>query len=144
MKEAHIFHPQLDKQCPLADLAIHHAPKDSTNKGYRGSTELGAGVDVCMHVEKQGLDKLEITVPKTRYHENPHITLEVINTPDRPIFKEMGGPGISSPQTSNTELQEILVIIEGLLASTELPPNQHQIVQDAGKKSLGSRNTILR
>ena len=125
-------------------LVGHHATKNPKQKGYRGSTELGAGVDICMHIETIFSDRLEMTVTKTRYHEDPDITLRVSKTKDRPIFKEIGGPPVSSTQASDTELQAILVIIEGLLRSTGLPPNQSQIVQDANKNGLGSRNTILR
>ncbi len=75
-------------------VAFHHSPKDPTKPGYRGSTELGAGVDVCISVIKRvqqpGHDTLTLTIDKTRYHEDGGITLQATKTPLRPIFHEIG------------------------------------------------------
>ena len=40
-------------------IALHHAGKDPS-KAYRGSTELGAGVDVVMTIKKTGQELLEL------------------------------------------------------------------------------------
>jgi len=129
-------------------LVLHHARKDSQNKGYRGSTELGAGVDICMHITQEisspVVDKLEITVSKTRYHEKRTISLESTTTSARPLFQETGSSSVSPAQASDTELEEIAVIIENLLASSEAPPTQTQIADEAHLKGLGSRNTVRR
>ena len=55
-------------------IAIHHSGKDTTRGGDRGSTELGAGVDTVLVVEKGdsvGMPEVTITTQKTRYAEEP-------------------------------------------------------------------------
>ncbi|MCA9469523.1 MAG: AAA family ATPase [Nitrospira sp.] len=129
-------------------LVIHHSPKNPGKEGYRGSTELGAGVDICMTVKRSpvpfGTERLEITVDKTRYHEDPSIHLEVQKTPERPHFKEMEQSGIAETPATVAELQDLLGIIENLLTELGARPNQSQIAQKAAQNGLGSRSTILR
>jgi len=123
-------------------IALHHAGKDPS-KAYRGSTELGAGVDVVMTIKKIGQQNLELAVPKTRYHEEPEISLAITRTPDRPTFRELGGSTSSSSQSTALDLDKILAVIKDIQAQIGTKPNQSQVITEARNKDLGSRNTIL-
>ena len=57
-------------------LVLHHSMKDEEKRGYRGSTELGAGVDMVMSlVNKDG--EVSLRTEKTRYGEPLKLDLSV-------------------------------------------------------------------
>lgn len=130
-----------------AVIALHHAPKDLLKAGYRGSTELGAGVDVTMHVSRGGLggvETLTITIGKTRYHEEPNMVLAVERGEARPIFHVTAGRESSpSLSTSSSDLDALAVVIRDLRNEHHCPPNQTQVTEEAREQGLGSRNTVL-
>lgn len=128
-------------------LALHHAPKDPTKLGYRGSTELGAGVDMTLtleRVERNGMDLLQLTAPKTRYPEDPRMTLRVIRTPERPIFENaIGEAGIQAINELEAKLEALGGIIKALMEQNGEAPNQTDIIRLAQSQNVASRNTIL-
>jgi len=128
-------------------LALHHAPKDPAKLGYRGSTELGAGVDMTLtleRIERNGMDLLQLTAPKTRYPEDPRMTLRVIRTPERPLFEnaigEIGGQAINELEA---KLQGVEGIIKSLTKQQGRKPSQSDIIRLAQSQQMASRNTIL-
>ncbi len=82
-------------------IALHHGKKDPEQPGYRGSTELGAGVDIALHVAKktkESIEYLELTVMKTRYAEDSQLKLRVERTPSRPVFHDVGAGAQAAAQ----------------------------------------------
>jgi hypothetical protein len=124
-------------------LALHHALKDSERTGYRGSTELGAGVDIVMLIvkhEKRDQLIIDLTTPKTRYGQAPCLKLSVQVGPHAPVFEigssEMPSPGNSQP------FEALRHVIADLVERLGRHPNQSDIVTEAGLRGLGSRETI--
>jgi len=128
-------------------LALHHAPKDSAKHGYRGSTELGAGVDICMNwerIERNGMDIIQLTAPKTRYPEDPRMILRVIRTPEKPIFEDATREGgIEAINQLEAKLERIEGIIRNIAEAGGRKPNQSDIIRIAQSQNVASRNTIL-
>lgn len=128
-------------------LALHHAPKDPEKAGYRGSTELGAGVDIALtvtRVVKNGTDHLDLTANKTRYSEDPRLQLRVERTESRPIFHDASGEVTAAVQTAlAAELEALGGVIRDLAGRDVVGPNQSKIIAEAQRRKLGSRNTIL-
>jgi len=130
-------------------IALHHGKKDRENPGYRGSTELGAGVDIALHVEKKAnsrVESLEITAAKTRYAEDSQLTFRVERTasPSRPVFHEISSKAQAGTEVAQaTQLTQLADLIGELHSASGSHPNQTKIVKTAKEKELGSRNTIL-
>jgi KaiC/GvpD/RAD55 family RecA-like ATPase/5S rRNA maturation endonuclease (ribonuclease M5) len=128
-------------------LAIHHAPKDETKPGYRGSTELGAGVDIALTVEKRDKDgavSLAITAGKTRYANDPRVTLRVERTDTRPLFYDASGEAQAAKQAAlAADLSRLEAVIGTLFATNGRTPNQSEVIKAAQDKALGARRTIL-
>ena len=130
-------------------IAIHHVPKDSTKKEYRGATELGAGVDLVLMVTKAMKDHgtiLRLTASlKTRYAVEPNIVLNVERTPTRPVFNDVtGNANVHTEKVTAEALVKLQEVIKGHLGATGTKPNQSTVIKEAGTKGLGARNTILK
>lgn len=129
-------------------LVLHHAKKDDERPGYRGSTELGAGVDIAMHVEKTKNDDgytLRLITNKTRYDKDFEPVLRVEAGADRPIFHDASAEAREAAQTAlASDLGQLGAVIADLYAEHKRPPNQSQIIEGAKERVLGSRNTLLR
>ncbi len=128
-------------------VALHHATKDSEKPGYRGSTELGAGVDIALTLLKQvkdGLVTLQLTASKTRYAEDPRLTIRVQRTDARPVFHDTSAEAQVAAQAAQTEqLAQLGAVIGERQSALGRSPNQSEVVKAAVEKGLGSRNTIL-
>ena len=129
-------------------LVLHHAKKDPEHAGYRGSTELGAGVDIVLHIEKTGrshTETLTLTTPKTRYEVTLNLSLQVERSGPRPVFQDLtGGAQASLQAAQGAELERLQRLIRELGAPSGHKPNQTEIVCAAKQQELGSRGTILR
>jgi len=129
-------------------LALHHAPKDPAKLGYRGSTELGAGVDIALtleRVERNGMDLLQLTAPKTRYPEDPRMTLRVTRTPTRPIFEDATGEaGTQAINELEAKLEGLEGIIKNLTEREGRKPNQSDIIRAAQSQGIATGNTVQR
>ena len=128
-------------------FANHHAPKDPEKSGYRGSTELGAGVDITLTLKKDtkgGVETLALTADKTRFAEAPCITLRVERGKDRPVFHDASGEvQVQAQQVLVADLERLAGVIGNLRATKGVRPNQSQVIEEAKSRSMGSRNTIL-
>jgi len=128
-------------------IALHHGKKDSEKPGYRGSTELGAGVDIALHVEKKtnsGVEYLELTPAKTRFAEDSQLTLRVERTQSRPVFHETSTEAQAGEEVAQaTQLTQLADLIGELHSASGSRPKQTEIVKAAKEQGLGSRNTIL-
>ena len=126
----------------------HHACKDPTKPGYRGSTELGAGVDIALTLEKSerdGTDYLSLTASKTRYAEDPRLTLRVERTEDRPIFHDATGQAQARAQAAlGEDLDKLALVIQKRHSDLGRAPNQTEVIEAAKREKLGSRKTILK
>lgn len=128
-------------------LAIHHAPKDPLKSGYRGSTELGAGVDIALTLEKRKpsvAEILELTASKTRYPEDLKLTLRVERREERPVFHRDSGEACTVKQAAiETDLAQLGTVIADLQSCLERRPNQSEVIGKARNRGLASRNTLL-
>ena len=128
-------------------LVLHHGVKDHERRGYRGSSELGAGVDVVMHVVKvcdECGEGLSLTVHKTRYTEEASMAFRVHRTDTRPEFRATGAsPVMTAVANSVSDLETLRSMIEHLIKTNGREPNQSEIVHHAKEQGLASRNTIL-
>ena len=126
-------------------IAIHHAGKNPTAPGYRGSTELDAGVDIAMTIEKSPkgqIETLTISASKTRYSEDPHITLHVERTTPRPIFHDTETHA-TALRVVSIDHEKLVPIIGHLHTTLGRKPNQSEIIAEAKHMKLASRNTLL-
>jgi 5S rRNA maturation endonuclease (ribonuclease M5) len=128
-------------------LALHHAPKDETKPGYRGSTELGAGVDIALTIEKSvkdGTETLGVTASKTRYATDPRLTLRVERSDTRPLFYDATGEAQAAKQAALADdLTRLEAVIGTLFATNGRTPNQSEVIKAAQDQALGARRTIL-
>ena len=129
-------------------IVLHHAKKDPEHAGYRGSTELGAGVDIVLHIERTDrshTETLTITTPKTRYEVTDNLSLQVERPGSRPVFQDLTGVAQTSIQAAqDAELERLQGLILELKATSGHKPNQTEVVRAAKQQGLGSRGTILR
>jgi len=126
-------------------IVLHHATKDLEKPSYRGSSELGAGVDVALHIIKKWIDgreTLQITTSKTRFENSPELVLRVEKIPARPLFHDMNPqPDTTNALPSSEDLDRLANVIAELEGRLGRSPTQSEIVEAA--KSMGSRNTVL-
>lgn len=129
-------------------LVLHHGKKDAENGGYRGSTELGAAVDITMDVEKKKVDgqtHLFLSVNKTRFSNDPRIVLSVEHTPARPQFRNVTGhQQQAKAATKEADLQRLQAIMVDIGTKAQRDPIQAEIVDAAVDIHLASRNTIVK
>ncbi|HUK57470.1 MAG TPA: AAA family ATPase [Nitrospiria bacterium] len=124
-------------------LVLHHGGKAETAKDYRGSSELGAGVDVVLSMEKKREGEttiLEIRSTKHRWLSDFKLTLKVA---DGPIFTDITQDLKNSQREENnarySEVQQIIREME----QTGNTPNQSDVVQRVKDKTGLGRNAIL-
>lgn len=122
-------------------LVLHHAPKDVEKRGYRGSTELGAGVDITMSLEKKqqgGLVALHLSTEKTRFGGSPKVELVVRGSHENPEFQDRT-ENSNEPGEQMVKLREL---IEELTKTLGQSPNQGQIFEVAHQQGLWSKERI--
>jgi len=129
-------------------IACHHSPKNQTTPVYRGSTELGAGVDIALSIERisrESSELISIAPSKTRYSHDPRLVLRVTRTPTRPRFEDVTNNKAETitNQTTQKHLEELSEIITTLKVELGKAPNQTEIAERAKIKGLASRNTII-
>jgi hypothetical protein len=125
-------------------LALHHAPKDIEKQGYRGSTELGAGVDVTVSVVKQGTEdksRLDLKNHKTRYSFSTDLVIQVTKGERAPVFT-LGRLNEKDDPKRGLKLLRLLII--GLRQQLERNPIQSEILTKAKGMKLGAKDKILR
>lgn len=129
-------------------LVLHHGKKDPESGGYRGSTELGAAVDITMDVEKRKVDgnvHLYLSINKTRFSNDPRLVLAVEHTQARPQFRNtMGHQQQAKAATKEADLQRLADIMVDIGEKHQRDPIQGEIVDAATTIRLASRNTILK
>lgn len=128
-------------------LLLHHATKDKENGGYRGSTELGASVDIALHIEKRrdaGETHLVMDAFKTRYSADPKLVIKVDETLARPLFHDITGT-IQQAKTlaKEQDFTALVTVITGLIDRDGRHPSQTELIEGAMQAGQGSRNTIL-
>lgn len=123
-----------------AVLVLHHALKDEDKRGYRGSSELGAGVDITMSLVKKQ-NQLSLSTEKTRYGEAPKLELAVHGSYTNPEFEDLHSTELTDLDGHMVRLQ---AVISDLCTSLGHRPNQTEIVQEAEKQGLGKRVTIIK
>ena len=134
-------------RCGATVIAIHHALKDDEKSGYRGSTELGAGVDITLDVvksNKDGEETLRFSASKTRFAEDPRLTVGVQRGSARPVFRDVSGEADQTKQAARADdLKKLQATIVDLTTRLGRKPNQSEIVTEAKDRSLGGRNMII-
>lgn len=128
-------------------LILHHGIKDRERGGYRGSTELGAAVDISLHVEKlveNGETRLILDAPKTRFSADPKLIIKVDKTDARPVFSDITGTVKAAKQLAKeSDFLAIGTLLQTLADRDGQDPSQSDLVEAAGAAGCGSRNTIL-
>jgi len=122
-------------------LVLHHAPKDVEKRGYRGSTELGAGVDITMSLEKKqqgGLVALHLSTEKTRFGGSPKLELVVRGSHENPEFQDR----TENANTPGEQILKLRALIEELTKILGQSPNQGQIFEEAQRRGLWSKERI--
>ncbi len=130
-------------------VVLHHAAKDPENRsGYRGSTELGAGVDiVCplQKIEAGGNTELRLKTAKTRYSSEVDLTLRVERTDTHPIFHDASAEATAAHEAAvAADFRRLQEIIEELTDNGDSAPNQSQLVDRVEELDLCSRVTLRR
>ncbi len=123
-------------------LVLHHAKKDGEKPGYRGSSELGAGVDVVYLVEKgtnNGEEYLKITSVKDRFKPTGAFMLRIENSEGGPVFKPMEGGASECLNLTFETATTLSAIISDLTLELERAPNQSEIVRTAATKGFNRR-----
>jgi hypothetical protein len=109
---------------------------------------LGAGVDIAYTLEKlsrDGSDMLQLTASKTRYSEDPRLTIKTTRSIRRPIFEDVSGAETTEARFASTaDLAPISEVVSRLSRELGRKPNQSEIVMKARELGLGSRKTLLR
>ena len=126
-------------------VALHHGKKDKEDPGYRGSTELGAGVDVSFAVQRKVKDdqvRVEISAEKTRYSEDSRLSLLVRRGPGHPVFQDAHSAiraGVQAQQDAH------LNVLGAIIEAFPTPPTQKQIIDECSRrKTEWSRHEVLR
>ncbi len=119
-------------------VVLHHSMKDEEKRGYRGSTELGAGVDIVMSlVNKKG--EVSLRTEKTRYGEPLKLDLSVSGSYDNPAFEDR----TDGSQATTAQLMKLRGCIEDLAMSLGRSPNQSEVCRRAEHTGLGRRQKVL-
>jgi hypothetical protein len=128
-------------------LVLHHATKDKDSPGYRGSTELGAGVDVVYFIglSKKGPEKLlTVSATKNRYLADKNLVLKVQDGLSKPVFHLADTFQAPSEVALSSELDQLAAVISELTQTLVRQPNQSEIVERAKEKHEKSRPAVLR
>jgi hypothetical protein len=123
-------------------LVLHHAPKDSERQDYRGSTELGAGVDITISLTKKRSKEritLNLETRKTRYSSSADLEIEVTRGDRTPVFTTTD----PRPDTEGQAFLDLYDLVDGLRQTFGRDPNQSEIIAEARKRGLGGRDKIL-
>jgi hypothetical protein len=123
-------------------LVLHHAPKDSEKQDYRGSTELGAGVDITISLtkrkSKEGIT-LSLETRKTRYSSSGDLEIEVTKGDRSPLFTT----NIPGPSAEGKAFIDLWVLVDDLRLTLGRDPNQSEVIAAAKKRELGGKDKIL-
>jgi hypothetical protein len=123
-------------------LVLHHAPKDSERQDYRGSTELGAGVDITISLTKaksKEVITLNLETRKTRYSSSGDLQIEVTKGERTPLFTTTD----LRPDTEGQAFLDLCHLVDGLRQTFGRDPNQSEIIAEARKRGLGGKDKIL-
>jgi len=128
-------------------IILHHGKKDPETPGYRGSSELGAGVDAVYYIEKvtrEGKnEQLRITSTKDRYRVTDTFSLQVENVEGGPVFHMIDGPSFNEAASASKEvLERLSEMIAELTHSLGKKPNQSDIARHGQGKGM-SRRLVL-
>jgi archaellum biogenesis ATPase FlaH len=127
-------------------LVLHHAPKDIDKQDYRGSTELGAGVDVTftltMRPTKSGA-VLTLSSGKTRVSSRDRLEIEATEGARVPEFRLVTTKA-GTETTGEKLLLALARLIEELRQTNKRDPFQSEVVKEAQKRKLGGKNKILK
>jgi archaellum biogenesis ATPase FlaH len=121
-------------------LVLHHAPKGIEKQGYRGSTELGAGVDVAISLVKKNTGsecRLVLETHKTRYSSSQDLEITVTKVDRAPLFS------VGQSEKPKRRMTELYITLLDLKNGLGRAPIQTEILTEAIKRSLGGRDVIL-
>lgn len=130
-----------------AVLVLHHAAKDADRPGYRGSTELGAGVDIAVSLtaKTSGSKKvLRLETHKTRYPLSADLEIVVTDGPDAPGFTLQSGGQGKGQERADSACLDLRAVVKALTEQLGTAPTQGQVVKAAGEKGLGGKDKIRR
>jgi hypothetical protein len=123
-------------------LVLHHAMKDPERPGsFRGSSELGAGVDVLISLTKKAIGsaaRLSLNIEKSRYSFSDKYEIEVTKGEQAPMFST-NNPTQDDGQRAFDALR---AVIEDLRKGSGKDPAQNEIIAEAIKRALGGKDTI--
>ncbi|MGC4098601.1 MAG: AAA family ATPase [Nitrospira sp.] len=124
-------------------VVLHHAPKDSESQDYRGSTELGAGVDITLSLtmkETKGGAVLTLKSRKTRYGAGCRLEIEAKKGHRVPVFTIQD----RSDQDSNPakDLHQLALLVNTQRELLGHDPNRTTIIKAAEDAGLGGRARI--
>jgi archaellum biogenesis ATPase FlaH len=123
-------------------LVLHHAPKDSEKQDYRGSTELGAGVDITISLTKEKSKEgitLNLETRKTRYSSSGDLEIEVTKGDRTPLFT-VNSPG---PAPEGKAFVGLCMVMNDSRERLGRNPNQSEVIAEAKKRGLGGKSKIL-
>jgi hypothetical protein len=124
-----------------AVLVLHHAPKDPDQSGYRGSTELGAGVDITVSLAKKktgNAERLLLHTHKTRYSFSEDFEIQVARGKRAPVFS-MDNP---TQDDGERALDALRAVIVELRQGSGKDPAQTEIIAEAYRRRLGATDKI--
>ena len=121
-------------------LVLHHAPKNPTRSGPRGSSELEAGCDVSVSVTKHKKGKeilLTLEMPKSRYlPDSDDLEIEVTRGDKAPRFTIQGA---EEPQK---DLYQLVQLVDTLRERLGRDPNRTMIIGEAEDAGFGGRARV--
>lgn len=121
-------------------LVLHHAPKDTEKQGYRGSTELGAGVDTTLVLTKKPTTAgavLTLGEDKTRTSSSVRLEIEAKTGPRVPVFTLR-----DKQKPAKGGLSELALLVNELREHPGRNPNQTEIIKKAKDEGLGGKDKI--
>jgi predicted ATP-dependent serine protease len=123
-----------------AIVAVHHSVKQADDGGYRGSTELGAGVDIAVNLkveQREDSKILRLNSSKTRYADEIKLTLKVMQTAQGLDFCDISSDAKLATHTAlHSELDKLRLLISLLKETLGRPPKQVEVVEKAKESGL--------
>jgi hypothetical protein len=124
-------------------LVLHHALKNSEKQGYRGATELGAGVDITMTLTKKETKSgavLTLGHPddKTRYARTERLEIDVTKGKRGPVFTVRD----PEPPDPKRNLLRLCIVVNELRAKLGHDPNKGEVIQAAVNAGIGGRSIV--